>query len=501
MKKLLFALLFPLLAAGACSDDDGGKSGPPAEDAPFVFAFEAITSTGATIAVTPQDADTYYTWNLLERTEYDARFADDPEALVAAWTGFLAEELAALRAEYGEGTWLDVLNSPGRSESRSNALDPETEYVAFAFGCDEQGRATTAVATARFATRPFEAVDPCRFDIEVSGLTQVEFTFTVTPSDPATRYYAGFCDTECFDGQSVEEVATEFIRRADAADIDWTSSRSLHTGTRSFNTIDDLGIGDLEPERSYSVVVFGVSALGERTTAVARRDVRTLAVPRSDMTFAIEVLEELVAGARIRVTPSVDDESYYAGAILKEQYAAYEGRDEAFMEYVHTSAGLGLRRGVYLYERVDGQLLVDREYVFFAFGYAGGATTPLTVVPFRTKAESATSPASLDFRFEYQAHSLYDVAIYGYAVPNADAAHWYINVYKSVDGNVGGAWVDLTDAEVVADLLKQEPDEERVGAGCMFGGDVVFCGIAVDADGEPGELVKVFVTADRSMLE
>ena len=52
------------------------------------------------------------------------------------------------------------------------------------------------VVTGTFTTKKFEVVDKCTFDITAGEVSQLSFSFTVTPSDNSTKYYVGLVDTE-----------------------------------------------------------------------------------------------------------------------------------------------------------------------------------------------------------------------------------------------------------------------------------------------------------------
>lgn len=510
--KFLYTLAacFGLLAgAASCSDSSTDESSdsqilpPPAEEQHFAISTSDLTSATVTIKIDFKNSDeyAYFTWNLMTSEDYRTRYASPEELIDEELKELIEVQLPDYQAYVDpDGTLIDILSRISDSQ-KITGLKEQTEYTVYAFGVGPEGEATTALETYTFTTPAWEAVDACTFDITFpeEDIEQLQFSFTVTPSNEQTRYYVGLVDTAEIDASSPEEVAAEFIRRANIAEVDWSTSKTLRQGVQTLHTYNDMEIADLEPDTDYSIVVFGMSSLGERTTAVAYETVRTLPVPQSDMTFDIKVLEELDGGVRIQFTPSVDNETYYAGTIRKDQYDAYVGRDEEFMNYVVTTAGLGLQQGAYLLERPEGALSVDRDYVYFAFGYIGGITTGLTTGTFHTKA-SDVSKASVSFDFSKEAIDGGKIRITANITPNEYAAHWYVQPWKSSDGEtIGSIFVTMEDSDLLNDLMnnKPYPDITTKSVDIDEGQYAAFCAVAVDANGKYGEMVKIFVKAEE----
>lgn len=476
------------------------QQGKPAA---FAFALRDITSTGATIEVIPVDKGAYYTWDVMPRAEFDKLYPDDG-ALVEEHLDYLSRQLETYRNTVDAGaTLVDILQRNDDAQ-RINVLDPATEYVVFAFGVDGNGEATTDPTRHTFTTTEFKIADPCTFRIGFSRVEQLQFGFTVTPSDNTTHYYIGLSDAALLGDTSPEQVATDFIRRAEIAGIDWNAHDALRFGVSTLHTFDDLDISDLKPDTEYSIVVFGVSSLGERTTAVSHAEIRTAAVPHSDMTFRIDVVETSVEGAILQVTPSNNDETYMAGTIRKELYTAFAD-DRTFMEYVVEQGNVVLLDGPQTLDRT-GALLTDKEYICFAFGYIGGITTPLTYAEFSTRAPETTGKAEVGIEIVAKAHPSYDVALYAYLTPNEYAEHWYASAFYSEGGviQVPFSGEVLTDAEVIQSLTTNENDNywdsEYAACGAYFGKEYTFCVIARDKDGKLGPLVKKTVVADAGLL-
>ena len=117
-------------------------------------------------------------------------------ALVREHVAYIKEQLSNYQAEVDpNGSLLDLL-SIGFDSQRLSSLKPETEYTVFAFGMNADGTPVENVVTGTFTTKKFEVVDKCTFDITAGEVSQLSFSFTVTPSDNSTKYYVGLVDTE-----------------------------------------------------------------------------------------------------------------------------------------------------------------------------------------------------------------------------------------------------------------------------------------------------------------
>ena len=287
----------------------------------------------------------------------------------------------------------------GDDSNALGELNPDTEYVLFAFGLDESGVATTDLRTDAFRTEPFVPTDDCTFTVGFERVAATRMNVTVAPSNPATRYYVGLCDASNLDRYTTDELAGQFIAQENRNGLDWGGNRYIFTGVRSLDTAADLDLEELAADTEYAAVVFGIGADGIRTTLVACARCRTERVPQSEMTVEITVTNITSLGAVVTFRPSVDDETYFTDCIDYETYAAYDGDDEAFVRSVVAQLGSGI--DAYLtvgYHRLDaeGYLQPGTAYVAYAFGYSGGVTTPLMKSGrFVTEPLSTGSPAEV----------------------------------------------------------------------------------------------------------
>lgn len=486
--------------------------------APEIKNFEITTSdptsSGITFRIryTGTDENAYFTWNLMSSADFRAHFPAGEGLIEAELKDLVENQLPDYQAYVDpSGTLIDILSRISDTR-RINVLEEQTEYTLYVFGVSPDGKATTGVETFTFATPAFRVVDPCKFKIEFSDIAQVEFSISITPDNNDTRYYMGFADAALLGESAPEELASQFIRRADSYEFDWSAHDALRTGACKLHTFHDLGFGDLQPDSEYVVLAFGVSPLGERTTEVSHAIARTLAVEISDMTFDVEIVETSLNGAKIQVTPSYPDKTYMAGCIRKTEYDAFEGDDTQFMEYVVANGNIVLLEGPQLIDRTNA-LLADTEYVFFAFGYAGGITTPRPeIVAFTTGAYEEDSEATIEILSievtgpdpESSNYALLSAKVQ----VNDKAAHWYVSHFNSVGGVACNAFSGepLTDTEIITaltspgsgiEVTKDLLEAEGYG---RYDSERTFYAIAADADGNFGPLVRKSIVPTRDML-
>lgn len=505
------------LAAGCKKSNETPTPAPEPDPEPvqptaaFSFNFKDVTSEGATIEVTPADNSEYYTWDVMTSEDYKQHYTSTDE-LITEHVSYIQSQLEKYQSEVDpNGTLLDLLNI-GFDSQRLTSLTPETEYTVFAFGMNEDGTPVKNAAVSTFTTPKFELADKCTFTIKAGTMSQLHFSFTVTPTDNNTRYYVGLADIEDLKQYSPEDIASGMISQANVAEVDWANTDLLISGEHTLDTFDDLGISDLEADTEYSIIVFGVSTLGERTTAVAHAEFRTAKVPTSSMTFDINVVETYADGALIRIIPSVKDEDYMAGCVQRTEYDKFKKEDGtyddgAFMEYLIENGNLTLYSGDTELNK-KGNLLTEKKYICFAFGYLGGATTGLFIKDFETGKHEASGEAAVEItKLTVKTPSSNPAAdgdLYAYLKPNEKAEHWYSAFFRAKDGVAIDYYDDpMTDSEIISALAggAGNTDKESISRAVKFGNEYIIYAFAKDAAGNIGKLTKQVVIPTESMVE
>lgn len=514
----MFAAMAGAIVAG-CKDNTAPEQPAPEPEptpepeAAYRFDFKDITSSGATIEVTPVDNSSYYTWDVMTSENFKNSYGTSTDALIIEHVAYLQEQLAKYQSEVDpNGTLLDLL-SIGFNSQRLTTLEPETGYTVFAFGMKEDGTPVENAVVGTFTTAKFEVADKCTFDITAGEMSQLSFSFTVTPSDNSTKYYVGLADSEDLKQTTAEDIAQAMIQQANVAEVDWATTDLLISGTHTLDTYKDLDISDLEPDTEYSVIVFGVSTLGERTTVVAHKEFTTAKVPVSSMTFDFDVVETYADGALIKIVPSVKDETYMAGCIQRAEYENYKKSDgtyddAAFMEYLITNGNLVLNEGDMELNR-KGALLTERKYICFAFGYQGGATTKLFIKDFETgthdtSGEAAVEITKITVTSPSELNASADGDIHVYLKANDKAAHWYAAFFRANEDGVAIDYNDapMTDSEILSGITggAGNTDKDVISRAVAFGNRYIVYAVAKDADGNMGKVVKQVVVPTADMV-
>lgn len=151
----------------------------------FEITIGEVTSTEATITVTPSDNEVYYYWSLVDAS-YLAQYS--------------ADELAAMlmedEVEYYESTFESLIEDgyivKGEDTYTYEGLDPETEYAVLAFPVDEALAVTGETASKNFTTGKLVISETVELSYDNAELT--DYTaygmFQVAIEDEADNFYA-----------------------------------------------------------------------------------------------------------------------------------------------------------------------------------------------------------------------------------------------------------------------------------------------------------------------
>ncbi len=358
----------------------------------FTIAHEETDST-CDVEVTPSNTGCFYYFDMAEKANFDT-WGDDA-AITAGIIADLQSDVAYYQSQGYDITLADLL-SVGPDDYSFTGLTPDTDYVIYAFALTEEGKPLTGVTREPMHTKAFVTTDDCTFDISFSNVAQSDFDITVKPSKTTTRYYIGICSKELYDESSPAAIANAFIEMENGYKIDWAGDDFIWSGEVTVNSDSDL-YTDMDPGTDYVAVVFGVDTEGVRTTEVASAVQKTAAIIPSDMTIGITVRNVTATGAFFDVTPSKNDEVYFADPFLYDEYSEYkEGKTAYAQAMISLYKYYGFLSDCLFTgnQTIDysGMLEASTKYVVVAFGYSGGLTTPLfESEPFTTPAAAPTS--------------------------------------------------------------------------------------------------------------
>ena len=363
------------------------ESGKPVVMEDFTVTLTSLHSGDVFLTIEPEDKDMTYWYQLQVKEDMpetdEEILASDMEYLqyIADYYGTSLTQLLADNLLKGDLDW------------RYQYLEPNTEYVLYAYGMNISGEALTAVNQLTFKTTKVEQLD-CEFDILVGdNITSNSFSITIIPSDDTVAYYydvfpAWMYEEYCLsDAANIPAFMAEYIP-ALASENSVTVAYAVGAISNYGSIAHDFTLEDgIEANSSYFVFAVGIGADGTTTTEAEVIEVKTAAPPVNTFEVSEGYIEDDRATFYVRPNHS---ESYVALFELKE-YFVENGElvsDEEIIAGVLAAQGSKIGDHVYSGTATvkDCPMIPNKDYYCLVFGYFGGeVTTPLTKVEFRTK--------------------------------------------------------------------------------------------------------------------
>ena len=363
------------------------ESGKPVVMEDFTVTLTSLHSGDVFLTIEPEDKDMAYWYQLQVKEDMpetdEEILASDMEYLqyIADYYGTSLTQLLADNLFKGDLDW------------RYQYLEPNTEYVLYAYGMNISGEALTAVNQLTFKTTKVEQLD-CEFDILVGdNITSNSFSITIIPSDDTVAYYydvfpAWMYEEYCLsDAANIPAFMAEYIP-ALASENGVTVAYAVGAISNYGSIAHDFTLEDgIEANSSYFVFAVGIGADGTTTTEAEVIEVKTAASPVNTFEVSEGYIEDDRATFYVRPNHS---ESYVALFELKE-YFVENGElvsDEEIIAGILAAQGSKIGDHVYSGTATvkDCPMIPNKDYYCLVFGYFGGeVTTPLTKVEFRTK--------------------------------------------------------------------------------------------------------------------
>ena len=364
------------------------ESGKPVVMEDFTVTLTSLHSGDVFLTIEPEDKDMAYWYQLQVKEDMpetdEEILASDMDYLqyIADYYGTSLTQLLADNLLKGDLDW------------RYQYLEPNTEYVLYAYGMNISGEALTAVNQLTFKTTKVEQLD-CEFDILVGdNITSNSFSITIIPSDDTVAYYydvfpAWMYEEYCLsDAANIPAFMAEYIP-ALASENSVTVAYAVGAISNYGSIAHDFTLEDgIEANSSYFVFAIGIGADGTTTTEAEVIEVKTAAPPVNTFEVTEGYVEDDRATFYVRPNHS---ESYVALFELKE-YFVENGElvsDEEIIAGILAAQGSKIGDHVYSGTSTvkDCPMIPNKDYYCLVFGYFGGeVTTPLTKVEFRTKA-------------------------------------------------------------------------------------------------------------------
>ncbi len=524
MKKILFNGLLLLLATAlvGCKETPDVPPTPidPVDNPDFVVEVKNVTDTSVEFAITPADEEMTYI-AMMTTKEYFDTFEDDEAYIMDDLTWL---EDAAYNAGVGLNEYLEGVLKKGVISDTQDMLDPETEYVVYAFGLSNNGIVTTSLYKQTFTTLSTELTE-LNFEIEVTDVGYDTATITVTPDNDKAFYFVNVFSLEDYQNYGGDESA--FVAHINklrnyyyglGATADQMVANLGYVGAKS------LSVGDLKAGTKYMAYAIGIDERFVANSLATVVEFETKAAETSDLTFEVDITKIDYDHIEGSVTPSNNDDTY----ICSVQYASsleWSESEEAFVDSIVddiTAWGNiedSLRKGVMSLNGISG-LQPNTDYIVVCFGYDGAPTTAPHITHFTTT-DAMGNPDDLVVTFEVSniTHNSVNVT----TIPSVGAYYFTYYVEKdyfdllidddySVDARVaylanyeidyGAEWFECSRAEYLYELGASLGKEKNFYNQLEPSTDYVAYAIAVDMEtgelaSENGFVSDVFRTLDK----
>ena len=515
-------LLTLALALVGCKETPDVPPTPidPVDKPDFVIEVKNTTDTSVEFTITPEDEEMTYI-AMMTTKEYFDEFEDD-EAYInddLLWLENAAYEAGVDLSEYLK----DVLKKGAISDTQ-DMLDPETEYVVYAFGLSNNGIVTTSLYKQTFTTLSTELTE-LNFEIEVTEVGYDTATIRVTPDNDKAFYFVNVFSLEDYQNYGGDESAF-------AAHINKLRNYYYGLGATADQMVANLGyvgakslsVEDLKAGTKYMAYAIGIDERFVANSLATVVEFETIAAEVADLTFEVDITKIDYDHIEGSVTPSNNDDTY----ICSVQYASsleWSESEEDFVEYIVDDITAwedienALKRGPMSLNSISG-LQPNTDYIVVCFGYDGAPTTAPHITHFTTT-DATGNPDDLVVTFEVSdiTHNSANVttipsvgAYYFTFYTEAENFDLLVDEYGTTDACVaylanseidyGAEWFECSRAEYLYDLGASLGKERTFYNQLEPATEYVAYAIAVDMEtgelaSEKGFVSDVFLTLDK----
>ena len=242
------------------------EEGPVRSDMTFQLEVTERSDISATMQITPSKDNEWYFCFFVEKGNLD-QLGDD--AVIAVCIDDLNEYISSSDFE----TEAAVHCHKGPYTYSYAELEPNHEYVGFAFGVAQHGLAAAA-STRLFKTDPFmtrdieQGDDPIRIEIVNVGITDTQIKFIPTPE--AIPFRCEMKQLSEFEGLDDEEILKKDMDQL------WKESGDYYVWALCTGDFTLTRINPLEPDTDYIAYAYGLSdSKFEATTRLCKKIVHT----------------------------------------------------------------------------------------------------------------------------------------------------------------------------------------------------------------------------------
>ena len=392
---------------------------PEASSNNFFVSIDNIGEDSVAFTITATNDDPYFV--TIQDKRYVERFGDGKEE---SWEDMIWDLTFGKTDDQIAGF---IFNGTQEltNESINKKVDTFHEYQILVWGFND-GPTTEVYVSEAF--QPQAEVREVKLWLEVLDVTHESVTCNVEVNYDDATYYAACITKEQFGEDYGSTYFYEVLANA--------TSDNLYTGTQ------DITFEGLSPESEYYVVAFGYDAeLGEATTFLEYKDVRTMPVP-SDNLFTISVSDITWRDAVVSVVTD-SEYGYIFGVYTAEEFAAttpeeiLAERRAVWEDYAASYdspwtnfMGYDMKYGnksIYVKDEIQ-KLRWATDYVFYciALDAEGNAVSQMATAEFST-----VTPTPSDCTFEITIDSMTKSSVNFTVTPSVPETQYYVTVQRA----------------------------------------------------------------------
>ena len=163
-------------------------------------------------------------------------------------------------------------------------------------------------------------------DITITNVEATAVVFSVKAQDEDTTWIGQVVGKDWFEAYSEDEILTEDLKYyVGCAEDEGKTLEEYLSSILSKGSHSDIRINGLEIESEYVVYIYGMNAIGEKTTAIYFENFTTTApYAGNDVTYEFDIKVDR-AIADITIIPSHEGVAYFNNLITREDFEAYGG--------------------------------------------------------------------------------------------------------------------------------------------------------------------------------
>lgn len=363
---ILSAILCTPFILTSCSSGEKISSEPETLPEMLTLKILNVSNTGVSVRCESNSPGTPF---YLRICPHDLAEGLNDKELTERDLKYFEQECSALELTLEE--YLKIRLENNSCTTTLNSLEADSQYCAYAYGIDYEGKVTSKVTRTMFRTLS-DTESPISIEVSETGTDKATITFL--PEDPEMTYihlllpdkeYLDLDEWECLD----KLMQTDFTER------DITKGKTVRNFT------------GLKPDTGYMAFAFGYDTENRlATTSLSRKSFST-GRQLTDLTVDISVNGITAENAKVTFTPSDDSQEYFFNIEIEDKYKGLSD-NEIIEKAIKDAEGY-----FFNYYLISGQytdtprLVHDTDYIAYAFGYdraTGKVTTGLFKKAFRS---------------------------------------------------------------------------------------------------------------------